>query len=52
MYDEMQYDNLFAKSSEPSNVQEYIKEILSETWKIDPDLLRKTKDKLNGKDHK
>ncbi len=36
----------------PDNVQEYVNEVLGEFWKIDPDLLQKTKDKLNGKDHK
>ena len=45
VYNKIQYDNLFMISSEPSNVQEYIKVALSEVWKIDPDLLRKRKDK-------
>ena len=44
VYKQIQYDNLFAISSEPSNVQEYIKAALSEVWKMDPDLLRKRKD--------
>ena len=37
---------------QPRNVREYVNEVLGEFWKIDPDLLQKTKDKLNGKDHK
>jgi hypothetical protein len=51
VYNKIQHDNLFAISSEPTNVQEYINEILSEAWKIDPDLLRKTKDKRPREDH-
>jgi hypothetical protein len=45
VYNKIQYDNLFTISSEPSNVQEYIKVALSEVWNIDPDLFRKTKNK-------
>ena len=51
VYHEIQYDNLFAISSEPSNVQEYIKEAISEAWKIDPGLFRKAKDKLPSGNH-
>ena len=52
VYNKIQYDNLFTISSEPRNVREYVNEVLGEFWKIDPDLLQKAKDKLNGKDHK
>jgi hypothetical protein len=45
VYNKIQYDNLFTISSEPSNVQEYIKVASSEVWNIDPDLFRKTKNK-------
>jgi hypothetical protein len=45
VYDQIQYDNLFAISSEPSNIQEYIKVVLTETWRTDPDSFRKAKDK-------
>jgi len=51
VYNKIQYDNLFAISSEPGNIQEYIKEIISEAWKIDPGLLRKAKDKLSNGNH-
>ena len=51
VYNKIQYDNLFAISSEPSNVQEYIKEAISEAWKIDPGLFRKAKDKLPSGNH-
>ncbi len=50
VYDQIQYDNLFAISSEPTNVQEYIDEVFREAWKVDPDLLQKAKDKLPRKD--
>jgi len=46
VYNKIQHDNLFSISSEPSSVQEYIKEVLSKAWKIDPGLFRKAKDKL------
>ena len=45
VYNNIQYDNLFTISSEPSNMKEYIKVALGEVWKVDPDLLRKRKDK-------
>ena len=32
VYDEIQNDNLFALSSEPNNVREYINEVLMEMW--------------------
>jgi hypothetical protein len=51
VYNKIQYENLFAISSEPSNVQEYIKEVLSEAWKIEPGLFRKAKDKLSNGNH-
>ena len=40
VYNNIQYDNLFTISFEPSNVRQYINEVLGEFWKIDPDLLR------------
>lgn len=45
VYDKIQYDNLFAISSEPRNVREYINEVFGELWKIDPGMLRKEKGK-------
>jgi hypothetical protein len=51
VYNKIQYDNLFAISSEPSNVQEYIKEVMREAWKIDPGLFRNAKDKLSNGNH-
>ncbi|MGA9845547.1 MAG: hypothetical protein WBQ25_24880 [Nitrososphaeraceae archaeon] len=52
VYNEIQYGNLFAISSEPRNIKEYINEVLREVWKIDPGLLRKEKDKLPSEDDK
>ena len=51
VYNKIQYDNLFAISSEPGNIQEYIKEVISEAWKIDPSLFRRAKDKLSNGNH-
>ncbi|MGB0027379.1 MAG: hypothetical protein WBP64_11100, partial [Nitrososphaeraceae archaeon] len=51
VYNKIQYDNLFAISSEPSNIQQYIKEVMSEAWQIDPGLFRKAKDKLSNGNH-
>ena len=51
VYNKIQYDNLFGISTEPSNVQEYIKKIISEAWKIDPGLFRKAEDKLPSRNH-
>jgi hypothetical protein len=51
VYNKIQYDNLFAISSEPSNIQDYIKEVISEAWQIDPGLFRKAKDKLSNGNH-
>jgi hypothetical protein len=51
VYNKIQYDNLFAITSEPSNVQEYINEVISEAWKIDPGLFRRAKDKLSNGNH-
>ena len=45
VYNKIQYDNLFTISSEPSNVREYINEVLGELWRIDPGILRKEKGK-------
>ena len=52
VYNNIQYDNLFTISSEPRNVREYVNEVIGEFYKIEPDLLRKAKDRLNGKNHK
>ena len=52
VYNKIQYDNLFAISSEPRNIQEYINEVLREVGKLDADLLRKAKDKLPREDHR
>jgi hypothetical protein len=51
VYNKIQYDNLFAITSEPSNVQEYINEVIREAWKIDPGLFRRAKDKLSNGNH-
>ena len=51
VYNKIQYDNLFAISSEPSNIQEYIKEVLSEAWRTDPGLFRKAEDNLPSGNH-
>ena len=45
VYNKIQYDNLFTISSEPSNVREYINEVLGELWRINPGILRKEKGK-------
>lgn len=50
VYHEIQSDNLFSISSEPTNVQEYINKVLREAWRRDPDLLQKGKDKLPNED--
>jgi hypothetical protein len=50
VYAEIQKDKLFAISSEPTNVQSYINEVLEEVWHIDPVLLQKAKDKLLPED--
>jgi hypothetical protein len=50
VYNEIQNDNLFIIASEPSNVREYINEALREISMIDPNLLRKSKDKASAKD--
>jgi hypothetical protein len=44
VYKEIQSDNLFAISSEPTNVREYINEVFEEVWKKDQNSLRKAKD--------
>lgn len=46
VYAEIQKEKFFAISSEPTNVQGYINEVLREVWDIDPVLFQKTKDKL------
>jgi hypothetical protein len=51
VHDEIQKDKLFAISSEPTNVQGYINEVLEEVWHLDQDLLQKAKDKLPREDH-
>jgi hypothetical protein len=48
VYENIQYDNLFAISSEPRNVRNYVNEVIGELWRIDPDLIHKAKDRLNG----
>ena len=50
VYAEIQKDKLFAISSEPTNVQGYINEVLGEVWHIDPVLLQKARDKLPSED--
>ena len=50
MYKEIQDVNLFTISSEPTNIQGYINEVLGEVWHIDPVLLQKAKDKLPTED--
>ena len=50
VYAEIQKDKLFAISSEPTNIQGYINEVLGEVWHIDPVLLQKAKDKLPTED--
>ena len=50
MYKEIQNENLFTISSEPTNVQGYINEVLGEVWHIDPVLLQKTRDKVPSED--
>ena len=52
VYDEIQNDNLFALSSEPNNVREYINEVLMEMWGGDRDLLRQGKDKRSNQGQK
>ena len=51
IYNNIQYDNLFAISSEPNNVREYVNQVVGELWNVDPDVLQKAKDKHNGKNH-
>lgn len=41
VYAEIQKEKLFSISSEPTNVQGYINEVLGEVWHIDPVLLQK-----------
>ena len=50
VYAEIQNENLFTISSEPTNVQGYINEVLGEVWHIDPVLLQKARDKLPSED--
>jgi len=50
VYAEIQKEKLFSISSEPTNVQGYINEVLGEVWHIDPVLLQKAKDKLPTED--
>ena len=50
VYKEIQNENLFTISSEPTNVQGYINEVLGEVWHIDPVLLQKARDKLPSED--
>jgi hypothetical protein len=50
VYHEIESDNLFTIASEPANVREYIDEALREISMIDPNLLRKSKDKASAKD--
>jgi hypothetical protein len=45
VYNEIQSDNLFTIASEPTNVREYIDDVLRHTWKMDQDLLQKRKDR-------
>jgi hypothetical protein len=52
VYANIQYDNLFAISSEPRNVRDYVNEVIGELWKIDPDLIHKAKDRLNEENHR
>jgi hypothetical protein len=52
VYDETEFDNLFYISSEPTNVQEYIYEVLTEVRRGDRNLLQKGKDKLSTGDLK
>ena len=52
VYDEIQNDNLFALSSEPNNVREYINEVLMEMWGGDRDLLRQGKGKQSNQGQK
>lgn len=46
VYKEIQSDNLLKASSEPTNVQEYIDQVLGEMWNIDPKYLKKQKAEL------
>jgi hypothetical protein len=50
VYNGIQSDNLFTIASEPANVREYINEALREISKLDPNLLRKSKDRASAKD--
>jgi hypothetical protein len=50
VYNEIQSDNLFTIASEPANVLEYINEALKEISMIDPNALRKSKDRASAKD--
>jgi len=45
VYDEIEFDNLFYISSESTNIQEYINEVLMEVRRGDRNLLQKGKDK-------
>jgi hypothetical protein len=50
VYEEIQSDNLLKISSEPTNIREYIDEVLKEALKIDPNFLQKAKDRASVKD--
>jgi hypothetical protein len=47
VYEEIQSDNLLKISSEPTNIREYIDEVLKEALKIDPNFLQKAKDRAS-----
>ena len=51
VHDKVEKDTLFSISSEPTDVQGYIDEVLGEVWHIDQELLQKAKDKLPREDH-
>jgi hypothetical protein len=50
VYQEIKSDNLFRLSSEPTNVREYVDEVLKEVSRGDPGQVRRIKDKSNVND--
>jgi hypothetical protein len=50
VYEEIQSDNLLKISSEPTNIREYIDQVLRERWNIDRGLLQKSKDRTSAED--
>jgi hypothetical protein len=52
VYNEIEFDNLFYISSEPTNIQEYVNKVLMELRKGNRTVLRKGKDESSSQDQK